>query len=174
MSFQSVPQTTLAIFDFDYSLYRSPLPPAPSGAWWMSPRSLDGYGPPGFDPKWILGTVQAARKSQFDPFTLTALLTGRAAVRPMKDALKKVLTSAGLEFDLTSLKPVRFPSIPQGPYKAATVRKWLLAYPSIKNVVLFDDEQAVHDAVQKVVTKMGRSYRGVKMPDPPRDLGGLL
>lgn len=166
--------TTLVVMDFDYTLYKSPLPPTPSTAWWMSPRSLQGIGLPGFDQRWILSTVQAARKASMDMSVQTALLTGRAAVPPMKKVLLSALTRAGLEFNLVSLKPVRFPPLPQGPYKAAMVRKWLLERPWVEKVVLYDDEAGVHEAVRAVVTQMGRYYEGYKMDDPPSELAGLL
>jgi len=166
--------TTLAVFDFDFTLYRSPLPAVPSTAWWMSPRSLTGIGLPGFDPNWILDTVQAVRKADRDPLTRTMLLTGRAGVLPMKKALLSALSRAGLEFDQVSLKPVRFPPIPQGPYKASMVQRWLLEAPSVQRVVMYDDEESVHEAVGDITRRMGRYYVGMKMDDPPSELAGLM
>jgi hypothetical protein len=167
----------LVVFDFDATLYNSPLPPKKgSTAWWMTAKSLQGAGAPGFDPRWNLDVVRAARRAWLEPGTRTALLTGRADVEPLAGVLRRLLRDAGLTFDIISLKPVRFPPIPQGQYKASMVQRWLLASPSIKSVTLWDDEEEVHRAVSAVVTRMGRMYTGLGQAgtETPSEMAGLL
>lgn len=98
---------TLAVFDFDNTLFRSPLPPPThKGGWWSRPESL---GPPHVDEKpghdmWNTRVVAAARKAISDPTTYSVLMTGRLHYRFSK-RVNELLRMQGLHFDAVYLNP---------------------------------------------------------------------
>ena len=155
--------TELHVFDFDGALYDSPAPRASHPSWWYSSLSLSGHGPPGFDHRWILVTVMAARRSVFRPEVRTALLTGRPQHKEMTVRIREMLRSADLSFDFVQLKPV-LPEISTPAYKAAAVRRWVKKEPSITSVVFYDDLTENLAAVGKVAVRAGCRYTPVLTP----------
>lgn len=155
--------TELHIYDFDGSLYDSPRPRVDTPSWWYSARSLKGYGPPGFDKKWILAAVLQARRSVGTPWVRTALLTGRPQHSEMEQVLRAMLRSADLPFDIYRLKAV-WPSTLTHLYKAAEVQRWLLREPTIRKVVFYDDEPVNLEAVGEVALRLGREYVPILTP----------
>ena len=153
----------LHVYDLDGTLYDSPRLQVDRPSWWYSAQSLQGYGPPGFDTKWILGTVLEARKSVMDPRVRAVLLTGRPQHSDMASVIRAMLRSADIRFAVEQLKPL-FPPRPTPLYKAAAVQKWLLRYPSVGKVVFYDDLDENLDAVGEVARRMGREYLPVKAP----------
>ena len=153
----------LHVYDLDGTLYDSPRLLVDRPAWWYSAQSLQGFGPPGFDMKWLLEAVGAGRRSIQDPWTRTALLTGRPQHAEMAAVVQSMLRSADLRFDYFQLKPV-WPPRPTPLYKSQAVRKWLLAEPTIQRVVFHDDLPENLDAVGKVVLALGREYVPVLAP----------
>ena len=149
--------TELHIYDLDGSLYDSPRLLVDRPSWWYSAQSLQGFGPPGFDTKWMLGTVGQGRRSVMDPWARTALLTGRPQHAEMAHIIQAMLRSAELRFDHTQLKPV-WPPMSTPRYKAQAVQKWLLRETSIRKVVFYDDLPENLDAVGAVVEHTGRFY----------------
>lgn len=155
--------TRLAIFDFDSTLFYSPLL-SPTiwhptlvhaltseglcgPGWWRDIRSLQlgadveqthwkGYWNPG-----VMIQVQAALE---DPKTLTVLLTGRR-VHPFYDLVSKMLKSQGLDFDMVCLRPD--PEEPHGAsvfdstmdYKLSFLLHLLHTIPTIQSVDMWDD-----------------------------------
>ncbi|KAF9947802.1 hypothetical protein BGZ72_010246 [Mortierella alpina] len=114
---------TVNVFDFDQTLFRSPLPnPAlwdPSfignliswnkcaAGWWHTPATLD-FGPEAeasaWEGCWNEDLVKEVEKSSNDPGCLTILLTGRNG--PVYgNQLLRMLQAKGLDFDLVGIKP---------------------------------------------------------------------
>lgn len=155
--------TRLAIFDFDSTLFYSPLlsptiwHPTLVGAltteglcgpgWWRDIKSLQlgadveqtrwqGY--------WNPGVMVEVRAALADPKTLTVLLTGRR-VHPFYDLVSKMIKSQGLEFDMVCLRPD--PEEPHGAsvfdstmdYKLSFLLHLLHTLPTIQSVDMWDD-----------------------------------
>ncbi|KAF9948677.1 hypothetical protein BGZ70_002093, partial [Mortierella alpina] len=126
---------TVNVFDFDQTLFRSPLPnPAlwdPSfigsliswnncgAGWWHTPATLD-FGPAAeasaWEGWWNEDLVKDVQRSSKDPGCLTILLTGRNG--PVYgDQLLRMIRAKGLDFDLVATKPstvARFDSAQTG------------------------------------------------------------
>ncbi|GJJ68000.1 hypothetical protein EMPS_00346 [Entomortierella parvispora] len=115
---------TVHVYDFDQTLFRSPLPnPAlwdhafvgllqawngVGGGWWHNPATLDGLGPEAeataWDGWWNEELVDNIRQSAADPVCLTVLLTGRFG--PIHNTqILKMIRAKGLVFDLVASKP---------------------------------------------------------------------
>jgi hypothetical protein len=99
---------TLAVFDFDGTLFRSPEKPDwwPEKGWWSKHESL---GPPCVPEKpgadwWVPGTVEAAKKCIGDSETFAVLCTGRLAGK-FHTRMFELLSHAGLRFDEVHLTP---------------------------------------------------------------------
>lgn len=157
--------TSLAVIDFDGSLYRSPTPTSveEAGTWWYHAYPLASHKAPGFDGRWILPVVMEARRSSLDPTAATILLTGRPQSHEMLKMLKTMAAKADIKFDAFHLQPVLFPGTTPV-YKAVMVKQWLDKLPSIKKVTLWDDIPENHAAVRKVVEMSRRKYWGVLTP----------
>lgn len=157
------PPTRLAIFDFDSTLFYSPLlsptiwhPTLVQAVtteglcgpgWWRDIRSLQlgadveqtrwqGY--------WNPGVMVEVRAALADPKTLTVLLTGRR-VHPFYDLVSKMIKSQGLEFDMVCLRPD--PEEPHGAsvfdstmdYKLSFLLHLLHTVPTLQSVDMWDD-----------------------------------
>jgi len=147
----------LHIYDFDGALYDSPRLRVDRPDWWYSAKSLKGWGAPGRDSKWILGTVVQARRSAQTPWVWSALLTGRPEHREMTQTLRQMLSGAGLRFNTVQLKPI-WPPIGTPAYKALKVVDWITDHPTIRKVDYYDDLQENLDAVGAVVVDAGLRY----------------
>lgn len=153
-------QTRLVIFDFDGTLYDSPKPPGDHPTWWFQPYSLPDAGPPGFDRRWILPTVLAARQATNRLDTITAVLTARVDHDALRKRVMSTLEQTGLPFDIIQLKPLLFPGNAAA-YKAAYVRDWLVQFPTVREVTLYEDRLDVLRAVEHSVCLAGRSFQGI-------------
>lgn len=115
-------KVVLRIFDFDNTLYKSPVPnpklwdnrtlgkieaetKTHGWGWWQDPITLsDRYiNPDDFNSS----IVSEVRKSIEDPNSFTVLLTGRTTAYAPQ--IKKLISKQGLEFDFYGLKPVGYP-----------------------------------------------------------------
>lgn len=113
---------TLKIFDFDNTLFRSPIPNSKlwdkrtlgkieaevktyGYGWWQNPLTLsDRYiNPDDFNEE----IVNEVKKSMEDPNSVTVLLTGRGTQHGPQ--IKKLVARKGLVFDKAGLKPVGYP-----------------------------------------------------------------
>lgn len=150
-----VQPTELIAFALDGTLYDARPGPPEDLTWWYSAQSLSSHGPPGFDPRWRLGVVLLARRVATAPWTRTALLTGRPRHSEMERVIRQMLHEADLAFDYVQLKPVTV-EVPTSAYKAAAIRKWILAEPTITKVTLHDDTPENIEAVRSVVLELKR------------------
>ena len=99
--------TRLAFYDFDHTLFNSPMPEEgkviwkqktgedwPHKGWWYQADSLN---PEIFDLRPYPSVVSKIQKDNADPNTYTVLLTGRMV--DMGEDIKKILDSHGISFD---------------------------------------------------------------------------
>lgn len=160
---------TLDIFDFDSTLFLSPLLSSNlwhssfincittenlvGPGWWRDIRSLqldaswDGY--------WNEDVLNQVRESYADPTHLTVLLTGRR-YHPFHALIEAMLVSKELTFDLVGLRPdpesdgsdhpcrLRFNYEPNVftttmEFKTSFIVNMLSSVPSLQNVVMWDD-----------------------------------
>lgn len=143
--------TRLVVFDFDRTLFWSPLPPEglSNGDWWRSVRSLS---PPHVPEKpgekhWNKSVVAAAKKSLADSKTYTVLLTGRKdAYTDLKRRVHDLIQQAGLRFDRVFLNPTTGPN---AQWKADVVSELLNTLPDVAEVEVWDDDAANIDAIGK-------------------------
>ena len=103
----------VAVFDFDWTLFASPQPPAhyTEITWWSS---LDSLGSPCVPQSpgsewWNQSVVDAARRAIQDPATYTVFLTGREA-DIFEARVFELLDDVGLVFDVAELDPLLDPS----------------------------------------------------------------
>ncbi|KAH9906061.1 hypothetical protein F4778DRAFT_779444 [Xylariomycetidae sp. FL2044] len=125
--------TTIHVYDFDNTLFRTPLPNAKlwhqhtlgqlntpdifvNGGWWHDSRILAATGegvereePRGWDGWWNEKIVELVRISMQQKEALCVLLTGRSE-HGFSDLIKRILASKGLEFDMIGLKPTVGPN----------------------------------------------------------------
>jgi len=102
--------TTLHMYDFDGTLFRSPLPPpawtGDMGDWWDDPKSL---APPCVPQKpgadfWVGSTVAAAKRSLRDPEVWAMVCSGRSHQK-FRTRVPELLRQQGLNFSSILLKP---------------------------------------------------------------------
>ncbi|KAI8141505.1 hypothetical protein BJV82DRAFT_518261 [Fennellomyces sp. T-0311] len=155
--------TELAIFDFDSTLFYSPLL-SPTlwhttlvhaittenllgPGWWRDIRSLelgDQVEAGGWSEFWNPHVVKRARQAIADPDVLSVVLTGRR-VHPFQRVLPRMLASQQLDFDMVCMRPD--PELEYGPsvfsstmdFKQAYIINMLRRVPSVKRVVMWDD-----------------------------------
>lgn len=112
--------STLEIFDFDSTLFLSPLLSSNlwdssfvnsitqenllGPGWWRDIRSLMVEEDGTWSNCWNEKVVKEVRKSSADPTRMTVLLTGRR-YHPFHTIIERMLASKGLEFDLVGLRP---------------------------------------------------------------------
>ena len=125
--------TTLALFDFDGTLFRSPEKPEWwEGGWWGRKESL---GPPCIPESpgsewWVPSTVTAAHKAISAPGVHAVMLTGRPP--PMRARVHELLKSVGLDFKATF-----FASGGTLPFKLKTIDT--LITPEVTRVEVWED-----------------------------------
>ena len=151
--------TELTAFDFDDTLLHSPRPPSPAHKdWWYHAYSLDDVqNGPGYDRRWMLGNIAAARSSINRPTAMTVVLTARTSHAKMRKQIDRLLGLTGLQFDAVQLKPM-MPPLPSPVYKAGAIAAWLNRHPSIQRVTFYDDYDKNLRAVGEVVRRRGLQY----------------
>ena len=100
--------TEIHLYDFDGTLFRSPMPPATwDGDWWNATASLMPPcvpNEPGHD-WWIHDTIAAARESIANPNAYAILATGRGDRSGLRWRVPELLHQVGLRFDSVNLAP---------------------------------------------------------------------
>jgi hypothetical protein len=133
--------TNLYIFDFDGTLFRSPMKPALwEGSWWGNVASLSPPCVPQTpsDDWWVSDTVSEARAAISDPSGLSIMMTGRTKREDMSSRVVELLSSAGLKFDAVILSD----NPNTKAFKSAQISKLILENPTIKSVKIFDDRSS--------------------------------
>lgn len=153
----SIKPVEMVVIDFDGTLYNSPRPLLEYPGWWHSAKSLEGFGEPGWDPKWNLPVLIEARRALQSPWTRVVLVTARPQHAEMKTIILSMLTAADLRFHSVQLKPP-FSTLSTPQFKAAIVQKLLLSEPTISKVTMFDDEPDNLDAAERVSKRLNRQF----------------
>ena len=132
----------LHLYDFDGTLFRSPVRPDWWGkrSWWVEPESL---GPPCVPLKpgsdwWISSTVRDAKRSISDPNVWAILCTGRADTGSLRYRVAELLKQKGLDFDEVYLSKggQDAPTM----YKINVMNKILRRNPDISTVQIWEDQ----------------------------------
>jgi hypothetical protein len=150
----------LHVYDFDGTLYNSPLPPDGNPAWWLYTKSLDGAKAPGFDSRWRLPIVIQARRSMSQPGITTILVTGRPDYREMRNRIAELMSDASLPFRYLFLKPPSL-DITTPDYKAAVITTFTDQDPEYRKVVVWDDDDKNHKTIRKHLEQRGVKYEGI-------------
>ncbi len=130
--------TKLYIFDFDGTLFRSPMKPALwQGSWWGNMSSLSHPCVPQTPPDdwWVSDTVSAARAAINDPSALSIMMTGRKKTEEMYLRVGELLSSAGLSFHEVILSD----DFNTKSFKSGEISKIILENPTINFVKIYDD-----------------------------------
>lgn len=157
--------TELHIYDFDDTLFDSPVPPwKASGVkppewkgrdWWASPESLaPPYVPAGGEAKLKLPAASDATKSRSSG-AYTVVVTGRRDEPGMREKLKSILDTIGIGVDAVFLKP---DSKPTAQFKATTATALIGNMPLLAKVAMWDDMADNLKAVANVVADKGLAF----------------
>lgn len=154
--------TTLVLFDIDLALYNAPglhpdLERNMDEDAFYSPQSFGDFGEPGFDQRWNLQTVIAARRALQSDDAYVVLLSSRPMQAEMLHTISNMLLLAGLKFHEIRLKPITLHA-DTDLFKAMAVRKMLLEHQNIRHVVMHDVDQGSMNAVANAVGQMGRDF----------------
>ena len=183
--------TELHMYDFDDTLFKSPLPPK----WWYedyevylqwdrnnppvksdsineewdtSPQSL---GPPFIDKNpslesglWKKEVVDSAKNSQIQDNVYNMFCTGREEV--LKSHIKEMMDSVGLTFDDDKyyLQP---DSRNTAKFKVAQITKVLEENPSIKKVEVWEDSTTNLEQIKALCDDRSLTFVGHRIPKNP-------
>ncbi|HIL97581.1 MAG TPA: DUF2410 domain-containing protein [Pseudomonadales bacterium] len=160
----------LHIFDFDATLFMSPMYPSDweghVGNWFDTVRSLSP--PCVIDPSgmWIESTVSAAHESIADPEVYTVLMTGRTAKPALNARVNELLDSAGLAFDEVHLKPGGGTQ----DWKSSMILNLIQLFPDLETVQIWDDRKNHLDHFGTVVEAQGLAvelhFTGIVLDEP--------
>lgn len=162
--------TTLVLFDIDHALYNAPglhpdLERSIDEDAFYSPQSFGSFGEPGFDHRWNLQTVIAARRALQSDDSYVVLLSHRPMHTEMLHTISNMLLLAGLKFHEIRLKPITLHADTHL-FKAMAIRKLLLEHQNIRHVVMHDGDQDSMDAVANAVGQMGRDFTPSRVDGP--------
>jgi hypothetical protein len=149
----------LVIFDFDGTLFRSPLKPEewPEGkGWWGRPESLDEPCVPAYpDPDWwVPEVVEEARGAIDDPDVHAVLLTGRLK-KKFTDRIDDLLAQATLDFDEVLLTHGKGGTIG---FKLRALERLLEERPEIRMVTIWDDREDHVQPISELLDGAGVPY----------------
>ncbi|KAI8855285.1 hypothetical protein BC829DRAFT_485782 [Chytridium lagenaria] len=183
--FHGVPITKLYVFDFDSTLFRSPLPNAHLWApevlgtlisdcgWFVEPRTLrDPFIPASPDPSWwdldVVAQVRKAMKeAREDGNAIVTLLTGRRHDLfgdRINDICNAFDRADPLKFDLLFFREGFDPNSPLFhpttlDFKFAVLYRLLAAFPNLTTVLLWDDRKRHLDLFEKELVSLKNSGR---------------
>lgn len=161
--------TTLEVFDFDWTMFRSPLPPEgkPEKSWWASRESLS----PPYVPLratrdfWIEEVVREAKASQRRPSILTIVLTARRAKAAPR--IHELLEQRDIEPQMFLCRSATFQKDRSATlFKRKSIVKILDEHPEIKKVVVWEDTPEQLSGIGALVKKRRLSFEGNLVTDP--------
>lgn len=140
--------TKIKIFDFDGTLVDTTLPEEgkpiwkektgkdwPHIGWWSKVESLDMEI---FDNPTLPSVIEDYNKVKDEEGVLMVMLTGRRAKRPLEEAVKKILDSHNLTFDLYFHNN----GGETGENKMYRMEKLLKQYPNVRSIEFWDDRDS--------------------------------
>jgi len=157
-----MPPSRLEIFDFDWTLFRSPFPPPKeSERWWDTPDSLL----PPFIPHrpedkfWINEVVQEMKDAQKRRDTITVVITGRREGTAIR--VRRLLQQKRLSPDFVSFRSKDYRKDKDIiNYKRKFIIDVLNIYPSVKEIVLWDDLQEQIDNMRDLAKRRKIDFAG--------------
>ncbi|CAK7264067.1 hypothetical protein SEPCBS119000_000810 [Sporothrix epigloea] len=157
---------SIHIFDFDNTLFKTPLPNSKlwspptigalsdynafsTGGWWHNVRILSATGaglekeePRAWEGWWNEQVVELVRLTMRQPGALSVLLTGRAE-QDFGGLLQRMVNSKKLEFDLVTLKPAVGPNNEHFKstmaFKQAFLERLMDTYASATEIRIYED-----------------------------------
>ncbi len=154
---------TLAIFDFDWTLFQSPCsPPGRLLDWWSSLESLT---PPVVPPTphagwWINPVVREAWVASTDASTISVVITGRR--EKFCPRIMSLLEQRGIYPDYLYCFPQdKIGGIPAVvAYKLDAIEKILQENPTISRLIVFEDLIPQIEAFAELADQYGLKYSG--------------
>jgi hypothetical protein len=136
------PIDTLEVFDFDWTLFRSPHPPEghPPKTWWASEESLLPPHVPIRAPRsfWIEEIVREMKASQRSRSRLPVVITSRRG--KTRDRVQELLAQRSLEPEAFYCRHSSFSKDKSSTgFKRATVARILMQCPTICRVIVWED-----------------------------------
>lgn len=154
---------TLAVFDFDDTLFKSPDPPPgippTHEEWWANEVSLS---PPHVPERpgsafWYGNVVRAAKRAISDSSTHTVLITGRyGGNKALKERVHDILASGGLRFDEVYMNPSWQPT---GQWKLGVYTRLLGKLPQIRSVEAWEDRADILHGYNNVAVQMDLDFQ---------------
>lgn len=148
----------LHVFDFDDTLFDSPLPPddwQDRRGWWRDPLSLsEPYVPRNGTSKLALPASKIAAKNSRDKNIETVVVTGRQALPELEKVIRKILGKLKIDVDIY-LKPAA-QSTPR--FKADAVAAIIAENPEVDHVEMWDDLADNLNAVAQRLRKLNVSF----------------
>jgi len=159
---------TLEIFDFDWTLFRSPHPPegAPEKSWWASKESLMPPNVPLRAPRsfWIEEIVREMKSSQKRDNVSTIVLTARRG--KTEERVQQLLSQRGLEPDAFFCRSASFAKDKSSSgFKRGTVSKILVRIPTITRIILWEDTQYQIDGIEDLAKRKKIEFEGNLVTD---------
>jgi len=162
--------STLDIFDFDWTLFRSPHPSGtPDKTWWASEDSLLPPNVPLLAPSvfWIDGVVREMRSSQRSPSSMTVVITARRA--KTKQRILSLLGQKMLRPEEFYCRSASFAKDKSSVgFKRLTVAKILERRPDIKKVVVWEDTKEQIEGIKDLSKRRGVGFEGHLVSEHPR------
>ena len=136
--------TSLCVFDFDGTLFKSPEKPEDEGNnWWLFAKSLDEPAAPHVPGKewWYNKTVDLALNKIKDPTVYCIMLTGRSD-RFLNKRINELLLQRKMMFDEVGLNDSGEES---ENFKIARIREILKSLPNIQKLEMWEDQKDLAD-----------------------------
>ena len=147
--------TELCIFDFDATLFMSPMFPndwqGHNGDWFDTLQSLTPPCVVDPGPLWIRASVSAAQEAIGRPEAYVVLMTGRGMSPELYDRVSELVASEGLSFDEIHLKPGGRTM----PWKSGMLEKYIQRFPDLQKVQVWEDRSDHLDHFMKVAEAAG-------------------
>lgn len=162
--------STLEVYDFDWTLFRSPFPPEGKSdkSWWASEESLMPPHVPLRAPRsfWIEEVVKEMLSSQKRwKSTLTIVLTARRGKTEAR--IRELLGQRYLVPDYLIGRPASFQKEKSSElFKRKTVANILDSHPGIKKVVVWEDMQKQLDGIGDLLKRRGIDFEPNLVTDP--------
>ena len=160
---------TLEIFDFDWTLFRSPGPPrgVPKKTFLHNPESLE---PPHVPLRpgsefWIDEVVREMRAAQRRRGTMTVLITARR--EKTEDRILDLLRQQRLAPEFAFLRAASFQKDKDKVYFKRKKALWLLEeYPTIERIVLWEDEPEQIASLKDLAKRKRVKFEGNLVTEP--------
>ncbi len=147
--------TELCIFDFDATLFMSPMFPddweGHTGDWFDTLQSLTPPCVVDPGPLWIESSVSAAQEAIGRPEAYVVLMTGRGMSPELYERVSELVSSTGLSFDEIHLKPGGRTMA----WKSGMLEQFIKKFPDLQKVQVWEDRSDHLDHFMKVAEAAG-------------------